>query len=202
MPGYAVKERWVESKLLRPDSRPEDVKAAAREVSTRNSPPPPPAGWVWPREEEAIEVEVADERGAVSWQQVGAAGFESERNRRETTRNCQVTTGLKSSVATMQPPRNRHAAAMQPPCNRHVTDRRRGAEPAAHVWSPAAGRPKWPPVSCLSPLYVRQAQVIAVLVDGYFQARISTKNDSWEDWFTWQEEGIDWRRKGKRAPKG
>jgi len=35
-----------------------------------------------------------------------------------------------------------------------------------------------------------------VLVDGQFAARIELPDgsDRWEDWFTWQEEGSDWRR--------
>jgi hypothetical protein len=44
-----------------------------------------------------------------------------------------------------------------------------------------------------------KATVIAVLVDGTFQARIKTKDDQWEDWFTWREEGADWRRPGSKA---
>jgi len=34
-------------------------------------------------------------------------------------------------------------------------------------------------------------------VDGQFQARIALPDgsDQWEDWFSWQDEGTDWRRK-------
>ena len=39
-----------------------------------------------------------------------------------------------------------------------------------------------------------KSKVKQVLVDGWFQAVIKTPRDSWEDWFTWREEGIDWRR--------
>jgi len=41
------------------------------------------------------------------------------------------------------------------------------------------------------------AQVLAVLIDGKFQARIVLPDgtDQWEDWFSWEEEGIDWRRR-------
>ena len=46
-----------------------------------------------------------------------------------------------------------------------------------------------------------KAKVTAVLTDGYFQAKITTKTDSWEDWFTWQEENKDWRRKRAPEPK-
>ena len=45
------------------------------------------------------------------------------------------------------------------------------------------------------------SQVLQVLVDGQFQARIVLPDgsDQWEDWFSWQEEGTDWRRKhGKK----
>ena len=40
------------------------------------------------------------------------------------------------------------------------------------------------------------ANIFTVLVDGWFAARIVLPDDSdeWEDWFTWQEEGTDWRR--------
>ena len=40
------------------------------------------------------------------------------------------------------------------------------------------------------------AEVLAVLVDGQFQARIVLPDgsDAWEDWFSWQEEGVDWQR--------
>ena len=39
--------------------------------------------------------------------------------------------------------------------------------------------------------------VLQVLVDGQFEARIVLPDgsDQWEDWFSWQEEGTDWRRK-------
>ena len=34
-------------------------------------------------------------------------------------------------------------------------------------------------------------------MDGQFQARIELPDgsDAWDDWFSWQEEGVDWRRK-------
>ena len=38
------------------------------------------------------------------------------------------------------------------------------------------------------------AEVVAVLQDGWFQARIGEGDQAWSDWFTWQEEGTDWRR--------
>ena len=34
----------------------------------------------------------------------------------------------------------------------------------------------------------------AVLTDGWFQAHIETGDDQWDDWFTWVEENVDWRR--------
>ena len=47
------------------------------------------------------------------------------------------------------------------------------------------------------------AEVLTVLVDGSFQARIVLPDgsDEWDDWFSWQEEGSDWRRRAKRARK-
>ena len=49
------------------------------------------------------------------------------------------------------------------------------------------------------------AQVVVVLTDGLFQARIDAP-EPFEDWFKWREEGTDWRRppesragKAKRA---
>ena len=33
-----------------------------------------------------------------------------------------------------------------------------------------------------------------MLVDGSFQALIKTRKDPFEDWFTWEDEGKDWRR--------
>ena len=40
------------------------------------------------------------------------------------------------------------------------------------------------------------SQVVVMLVDGMFQARIVLPDgsDEWLDWFTWEEEGSDWRR--------
>ena len=38
------------------------------------------------------------------------------------------------------------------------------------------------------------AEVLQVLVDGSFQATIHVPGDPFEDWFTWQDEGKDWRR--------
>ena len=40
------------------------------------------------------------------------------------------------------------------------------------------------------------AVITAVLVDGWFSADIVLPDgsDSWEDWFTWKDENIDWRR--------
>lgn len=37
------------------------------------------------------------------------------------------------------------------------------------------------------------AAVTSVLVDGWFSAQM-LHDDEWVDWFTWQEEGVDWRR--------
>ena len=33
-----------------------------------------------------------------------------------------------------------------------------------------------------------------MLVDGSFQALVQTRKDPFEDWFTWEDEGKDWRR--------
>ena len=40
------------------------------------------------------------------------------------------------------------------------------------------------------------AQVVVMLIDGMFQAQIVLPDgtDEWLDWFTWEEEGSDWRR--------
>ena len=53
------------------------------------------------------------------------------------------------------------------------------------------------------------AEVLTVRIDGSFQARIVLPDgsDQWDDWFSWQEEGSDWRRRVKReapetAPEG
>ena len=54
------------------------------------------------------------------------------------------------------------------------------------------------------------SRVLQVLVDGQFQARIELPDgsDAWDDWFSWQDEGTDWRRKAvgtkgkKRKPAG
>ena len=43
----------------------------------------------------------------------------------------------------------------------------------------------------------KKAIVTAVLVDGWFQAQLLHDAD-WLDWFTWKEEGVDWRRKSSR----
>ena len=77
--------------------------------AARLAPPPPPAGWVWPREGEVIEVEVDEEGIPITW---------------------------------------------------------------------------------------HKAKVITVLIDGWFSAHITTPQDAigWDDWFTWREEGTDWRR--------
>ena len=44
------------------------------------------------------------------------------------------------------------------------------------------------------------AEVLVVLVDGTFQARIVLPDgsDQWEDWFSWKEEGMDWRRRAQQ----
>ena len=49
-----------------------------------------------------------------------------------------------------------------------------------------------------------QATVLVMLVNGQFQARIELPDgsDQWEDWFTWQEEGADWRRLAEPEPSG
>ena len=41
------------------------------------------------------------------------------------------------------------------------------------------------------------SRVLQVLIDGQFQARIELPDgsDAWDDWFSWQDEGTDWRRK-------
>ena len=46
------------------------------------------------------------------------------------------------------------------------------------------------------PITWHKAKVIAVLIDGWFSAHITTPQDAigWDDWFTWREEGTDWRR--------
>ena len=41
----------------------------------------------------------------------------------------------------------------------------------------------------------KKAVVTTVLVDGWFQAQLLHDAD-WLDWFTWNEEGVDWRREG------
>ena len=50
------------------------------------------------------------------------------------------------------------------------------------------------------------AVITAVLVDSWLHATIdatATQHQSqWEDWFTWQEEGVDWRREGAGEEDG
>ena len=48
-----------------------------------------------------------------------------------------------------------------------------------------------------------RAVVTAVLIDGWFALRISDRRGDgkdWIDWFTWQDENVDWRRVSKKAP--
>ena len=47
----------------------------------------------------------------------------------------------------------------------------------------------------------KMEHVDAVLIDGWFMADIILPDgsDQWQDWFTWQEEGMDWRRRRKKA---
>ena len=47
----------------------------------------------------------------------------------------------------------------------------------------------------------RAATVVSVLIDGWFSARM-LHDDEWVDWFTWQEEGVDWRRKDDGSTPG
>ncbi|EOD25865.1 hypothetical protein EMIHUDRAFT_206065 [Emiliania huxleyi CCMP1516] len=46
-----------------------------------------------------------------------------------------------------------------------------------------------------------RATVTAVLEDGWFQALVRTPSDEagWHDWFSWREEGTDWRRAAEPA---
>ena len=46
----------------------------------------------------------------------------------------------------------------------------------------------------------RVATVVAVLIDGWFSARMD-HDDEWVDWFTWKEEGVDWRRSSSDAKR-
>ena len=45
------------------------------------------------------------------------------------------------------------------------------------------------------------AQVMSVLVDGQFQARIELPEDAWDDWFSWEEEDVEWRRVPEPEPE-
>ena len=49
------------------------------------------------------------------------------------------------------------------------------------------------------------AEILTVLVNGAFLARIDLPDlsDTWQDWFSWQDEGTDWRRRehSKAPPK-
>ena len=47
----------------------------------------------------------------------------------------------------------------------------------------------------------KPAAVVAVLTDGWFSARM-LHDDEWVDWFTWQEEGKDWRRSAVASAGG
>ena len=47
----------------------------------------------------------------------------------------------------------------------------------------------------------KPATVVAVLTDGWFSARM-LHDDEWVDWFTWQEEGKDWRRSAVASAGG
>ena len=53
------------------------------------------------------------------------------------------------------------------------------------------------------PIWV-EATVTAVLTDSWFEAHIVLPDgtDEWKDWFTWQEEDVDWRRKREKKRKG
>ena len=45
------------------------------------------------------------------------------------------------------------------------------------------------------------AEVLQVLVDGQFQALVQVPGDPFEDWFTWEDEGKDWRRPPPPPPR-
>ena len=45
------------------------------------------------------------------------------------------------------------------------------------------------------------AQVTSVLVDGQFQARIELPGDAWDDWFSWGDEDVEWRRIPEPEPE-
>jgi hypothetical protein len=53
------------------------------------------------------------------------------------------------------------------------------------------------------PVWISSQVLVQVLVDGQFQARIVLPDgsDQWEDWFSWQDEGTDWRRKQSKKRK-
>ena len=47
-----------------------------------------------------------------------------------------------------------------------------------------------------------EANITSILTDGWFSAliRLPDGSDAWTDWFTWQEEGVDWRRRAAEHP--
>jgi len=97
--------------------------------------------------------------------------------------------GAITAESTGSTAKKQKAAEPQPPA--------RPRPPAGWVW-PREG--DWIEVEVAvkeeSPPSWIASQVVVMLVDGMFQARIVLPDgsDEWLDWFTWEEEGSDWRR--------
>jgi hypothetical protein len=97
--------------------------------------------------------------------------------------------GAITGESTGSTAKKQKAAEPQPPA--------RPRPPAGWVW-PREG--DWIEVEVAvkeeSPPSWIASQVVVMLVDGMFQARIVLPDgsDEWLDWFTWEEEGSDWRR--------
>jgi hypothetical protein len=97
--------------------------------------------------------------------------------------------GAITGESTRSKAKKQKAAEPQPPA--------RPRPPAGWVW-PREG--DWVEVEVAvkegSPPSWIASQVVVMLVDGMFQARIVLPDgsDEWLDWFTWEEEGSDWRR--------
>ena len=151
--------------------------------------PPPPADWVWPKEGERVEVEVEAGEG-------------------------EPTVWVTALIKTVLVDGSFGARIEMPDASDSWDDwftwqeegidwkrREKGAKPPPKGWKwvsegdrveveITAEEGDGTPTSWVS------AVVLAVLIDGTFQARIlmADEAEQWEDWFSWEEEGTDWRR--------
>ena len=196
------------------------VKTKQKPATAKQKADAPPDGWEFPKEGDTVEVEVESGSGGTTWERATVISVLVDG-----AFQARIKTKVKSCVemcAMPQPCVQDSLLCAARPCGGGPPAQpplvRTAPTTLAGTGSPHSGAPQSRPAAPMecrpyqerrlySPWCLRGGCAAAIRAAYYspplthptFAAPPPHQDDSWEDWFTWREEGTDWRRADAKA---